>query len=198
LQQKKPAICAAEAGLRPMTSGRTGVFWLGIDVLRQRPTARLARSAKEQALLLARTKIDTSPIHGIGCFARDPIRSGTLVWKHHHIVDIAFSAEQIRAMPPVFQAFLTQYASKEFGEDRYTLCADNARFINHSDTPNLTHAADTIVANRDIAADEELTLDYRRVDNPYEPGNVLTEISRKNGDYDELYKILGNATFARR
>jgi hypothetical protein len=49
---------------------------------------------------------------------------------------------------------------------RYILCSDHARFINHSATPNLTsdfsrerHGVD--IAVRDIAAREELTLDYR-------------------------------------
>jgi SET domain-containing protein len=111
---------------------------------------------------------------------------------------MALSAKQILSMPPAFQAFLARYASKEFGEDRYTLCADNARFINHSDSPSLRHVADTIVATRDIAAGEELTLNYRFLDDPYEAGNILTKISRDRGERDALYEKLGKAVFARR
>ena len=48
---------------------------------------------------------------------------------------------------------------------RFILCCDDARFINHHDTPNLrvdfeadSHGVD--IAARDIAAGEELTIDY--------------------------------------
>ena len=93
-------------------------------------------------------------------------------------------------MPPAFQLFLAQYASKDAGRDRYVYCSDNARFINHARSPNLTHnrpsGADLIFANKDIAAGEELTLDYQYVDDPDEPGNVLTQIARQAGDGEDL------------
>jgi SET domain-containing protein len=52
---------------------------------------------------------------------------------------------------------------------RYILCCDDARFLNHSDTPNLRpdftldrHGVD--VAACDIAPGEELTVDYQFVE----------------------------------
>lgn len=69
-------------------------------------------------------------------------------------------------------------------------CTDNARFMNHALPPNLTHnansSADKIFANRDIAAGEELTVNYQFVDDPNEAGNILAEISLAFGDLDEL------------
>lgn len=54
------------------------------------------------------------------------------------------------------------------------LCADNARWINHSDDPNvdttlpLFHTQNIDRALRDIAAGEELTMDYTRAeDEPF-------------------------------
>ena len=41
-------------------------------------------------------------------------------------------------------------------------------------------------ASGDISAGEELTLDYRFVDDPYEHGNVLTEIGLAYGERDYL------------
>jgi SET domain-containing protein len=144
----------------------------------------------EKRLLVIRTKIRASDIHGVGCFSVDAVKAGTVVWRLHPAVDLAFSAAQIRAMPEAFQIFLSQYASKDFGQDRYVLCSDNARFINHAVLPNLTHnkpvSADSIFANRDIAAGEELTLNYQFVDDPAETGNVLTEIGLTFGGEDEL------------
>lgn len=141
-------------------------------------------------MLLIRTKVLTSQIHGVGCFACEAIKLGTIVWQLHPVVDIVFSAAQIVAMPQAFQIFLTQYASKDVGQDRYVLCTDNARFINHAASPNLTHSsptsADKIFANKDIIAGEELTLDYQFVDDPNEPGNILTQIALTFGDLDDL------------
>ena len=136
------------------------------------------------------TKIRASDIHGVGCFSVDAIKAGTIVWRLHPAVDLAFTASQIESMPKAFQIFLSQYASKDFGQDRYVLCSDNARFINHAASPNLTHnkpvSADSIFANRDIAAGEELTLNYQFVDDPGETGNVLTKIGLAFGREDEL------------
>jgi len=48
---------------------------------------------------------------------------------------------------------------------RFILCCDDARFINHSDTPNIVPEFDEggygiDVAARDIAEGEEITADY--------------------------------------
>jgi len=50
-----------------------------------------------------------------------------------------------------------------------TLCADNAKHMNHSDSPNVVNGEDgdgveTNVAARDIEAGEELTCDYYSFD----------------------------------
>ena len=49
----------------------------------------------------------------------------------------------------------------------YINCGDNAKYINHSDNPNIisvfddTSEVDNSIAARGIAIGEELTLDYR-------------------------------------
>ena len=141
-------------------------------------------------MLLVRTRIAASSIHGVGCFASESIASGTMVWQFHPRIDLVFTRDEILATPPAFQIFMVQYASKDVAQDRYVYCADNARFLNHAGSPNLVHNAVTsataMFARRDIAAGEELTLDYRFVDDPYEAGNVLTEIGRSFGEQDLL------------
>lgn len=141
-------------------------------------------------MLLVHTRIAASAIHGVGCFACQSIVSGALVWQFHPRIDLVFTRDEILATPPAFQIFLVQYASKDVGQDRYVYCADNARFLNHAGSPNLVHNAATsataMFARRDIAAGEELTLDYQFVDDPHEPGNVLTEIGQSFGKQDLL------------
>lgn len=140
-------------------------------------------------MLLIRTKVLPSLIHGVGCFTCDAVKAGAAVWELNPVVDVAFSAAQILAMPKAFQLFLAQYASKDRGLDRYVFCTDNARFFNHAAAPNLKHSANSsaekIFASRDIAPGEELTVDYQFVDDPNEPGNVLTEIGLASGNSDE-------------
>lgn len=141
-------------------------------------------------MLVIHTKISKSPIHGVGCFAAEPVRSGTVVWQLDPRIDLIFTAGQIKAAPKAFQIFLVQYASKDAGQDRYVYCADNARFINHAVEPNLVHnaatAATLMFARRDIEAGEELTLDYHFVDDPEESGNILTELGLAFGEPDYL------------
>lgn len=141
-------------------------------------------------MLLIRTRISASPIHGVGCFTCDPVVIGSVAWQFHQSVDLVFTEAQILSMPPAFQIFLVQYASKDLGQDRYVYCSDNARFINHSTAPNLVHnvanSASAMYASRDIAPGEELTLDYQFVDDPDEHGNVLTRIGLAFGERDYL------------
>jgi hypothetical protein len=58
---------------------------------------------------------------------------------------------------------LEHYASKEGAE--FWLDGDDARFMNHSETPNvLAVTAELMVATRHIALGEELCCDYRSFD----------------------------------
>jgi len=41
------------------------------------------------------------------------------------------------------------------------VCADDARFMNHSENPSCLDEGETTSAKRDIQAGEELTCDYR-------------------------------------
>jgi len=75
----------------------------------------------------------------------------------------------IAAQPPHFRERLLHYGYIDPRLDRYILCCDDARFLNHSDDPNLEsdftrerHGVD--IAIRDIAAGEEMTVDYARVE----------------------------------
>ena len=68
-------------------------------------------------------------------------------------------------LPEHVRAFLAHYGYLDRNVKRIILCFDDARFVNHSDTPNVAtdYAQDLYgldVALRDIAAGEELTMDY--------------------------------------
>lgn len=115
-------------------------------------------------MLLVRTVLKVSPIEGVGCFAQQPIKAGTAIWR--------FVTGFDRLWPPdaaqTFDAeFLERYAQQCPKTGFWVLCADNARLINHSDDPNmrcrspLWEGRVTHDAIRDIKAGEEITCDYR-------------------------------------
>lgn len=55
----------------------------------------------EVIMFLIEASIGMSAIHGVGVFAKQPIKKGTVVWVAHKGFDIYVTQEQIDALPPV-------------------------------------------------------------------------------------------------
>src|SRR4051794_8353380 len=116
-------------------------------------------------MLLVPTRLAQSPIHGFGVFAVAPIAKGTPVWRFARGLDMEFSLDIVPTLPAHVQDFFGHYGYLDRNVQRIILCFDDARFVNHSDTPNLAtdYAQDPYgldVALREIAAGEELTMNY--------------------------------------
>ena len=116
-------------------------------------------------MLLVPTRLAQSPIHGFGVFAVAPIPKGTAVWRFEKGLDMEFSPDIAEALPAHVRTFFSHYGYLDRHVKRIILCFDDARFVNHSDTPNVAtdYAQDSYgldVALRDIAAGEELTMNY--------------------------------------
>ncbi len=115
-------------------------------------------------MFVVRTSLRTSPIHGIGVFADEPIRKGQLVWQFDSRLDLVIPVDQMKDFPQAVQDYLRRltYVEGQNGSCVMILCADNAKFVNHSDDPNLVDTPDGLqeLAARDIAEGEELTCDY--------------------------------------
>jgi len=116
-------------------------------------------------MLLVRTRLAQSPIHGFGVFAVEPIAKETPVWRFAKGLDMEFGPETLDRLPAHVRAFFAHYGYLDRNVKRIILCFDDARFVNHSDTPNVAtdYAQDPYgldVALRDIAAGEEITMDY--------------------------------------
>jgi uncharacterized protein len=116
-------------------------------------------------MLLVPTRLAQSPIHGFGVFAAAPIAQGTPVWRFAKGLDVEFGPDIVGTLPEHVQAFFSHYGYLDRSVKRIILCFDDARFVNHSDAPNVAtdYALDPYgldVALRDITAGEELTMDY--------------------------------------
>lgn len=119
-------------------------------------------------MMFVDTIIRPSKIHGLGLFAVRAIAKGTLVWRYVEPVDRRIHG--LCSATDAWREFLAKYAYRPPGADYIELCGDASLFMNHSDAPNcgawpksdyMSETPDCTYALRDIAADEELTEDYR-------------------------------------
>jgi SET domain-containing protein len=120
-------------------------------------------------MLLVRTTLDISRIHGIGLFAAEFIREGTILWRLHPNIDILLTEEQINELAAPSQEQTRRYTYRDRYSGLYVLCGDDARFFNHSDDPNCLDIVNSAeeeltIARRDIEPGEELTCDYASFD----------------------------------
>jgi SET domain-containing protein len=120
-------------------------------------------------MLLVRTRLAPSAIHGLGVFAAEPIARGAEVWRFTPGFDLDLEPQALEALPEHAREWLLVYGYLDPRLKRFILCCDDARYLNHSAAPNLRpdfarepHGVD--LALRDIAAGEELTVDYALVD----------------------------------
>jgi len=116
-----------------------------------------------------RTKVgrSTIPGAGIGLFAAEPIPKGHVVWEVSPW-HAEFDHEDMDKLPESAREVILFFGYFDQGGNCYCLDIDNGRFTNHSDDANLKvidpKRRECLQAVRDIAAGEELTIDYRAVD----------------------------------
>lgn len=116
---------------------------------------------------MVKTFLGESKIHGIGLFAAEPIKKGTIVWEFSPHIDMKFPIRRYHEAPQQVKEFLNIYGYVPIEQpDVYLICVDNARFINHADKPNTDDTTGKTIANRDIAAGEEILSDYTSFEVP--------------------------------
>ena len=113
-------------------------------------------------MLLVRTYIDRSPIHGLGVFAGEFIRKGTKIWRFVEGFDRCYTPRQFAKLPKPARDYLKDYAYRVDGEILFTV--DNDHYINHSEAPNTYLRGGYTIARINIAKGVEITNDYREFD----------------------------------
>lgn len=120
-------------------------------------------------MMLIKTRVAPSKIHGMGLFAAEFIRCGTAIWRFEPEFDHDFSSEQFAALPAMARAHTRWFCFVSRENGHVILSGDHACYINHSSEantgapPNPTIPV-TTVARRDIAAGEEITCNYWEYD----------------------------------
>lgn len=122
-------------------------------------------------MLLIPVELRPSRIHGMGVFAAAPIAASTVVWQFDRGVDHRHPAAWLKDQPPHVQAYVATYGVRSLDRQFIYLAGDQTLFLNHSMTPNLVPRDDllrngegVVVAARDIAKGEELTVNYGDID----------------------------------
>ena len=113
-------------------------------------------------MLLVKTYIGKSKIHGVGVFAGEPIRKGAKIWRFVEGFDRCYTPKQFARLPKPARDFLKSYGYRVDDEILFTV--DNDRHMNHSDKPNTFLRAGYVIARRNIRKGEEITNDYREFD----------------------------------
>jgi SET domain len=110
----------------------------------------------------------TGEERGAGLFANAPIQQGQLVSRWMSGLDREFPADYPDSLPPRERKRFRDLAS--FDGASWFLSGDGGAYFNHSSDPNVRVQPGTgspatwdRVAARDIAPDEELTMDYGEV-----------------------------------
>lgn len=121
-------------------------------------------------MLLVKTKIGPSKIHGIGLFADEFISKGTILWKFVPGFDLRFTKEEVGRFPEAARDFIKVYSYRSLDTDFIVLCNDDARFYNHSKNPNAkgidldeTNNEGGDIAIADINIDDEITSNYEEM-----------------------------------
>lgn len=123
-------------------------------------------------MLLVKTKIGPSAIHGTGLFADEFIPKGTVTWKYDQGLDFGITKEQLDTLPQVQKEYFLYYTYYNEARNLYILPIDHLKFINHSSEEskrNIESTPDQDIASRDIQPGEEFLCDYNKFDPSYFP-----------------------------
>lgn len=104
--------------------------------------------------------IAVSPIHGLGVFAAEDIPSGTVVWRYTEGRDFTLSQSEYGQLPEKSRNWIRHFGYYNESEGGWVVCADEARFMNHSLQNNVGDRGVFTVALSDIPVGTELTCNY--------------------------------------
>ncbi len=110
-------------------------------------------------MLLVKTYLAKSPIHGLGVFAGEFIRKGTKIWRFVEGFDRCYSPKQFAKLPKSARDFIKQHGYRVDGE--VLLTVDHDRHMNHSDDPNTDLHDGYALARCNIRKGTEITNNYR-------------------------------------
>lgn len=113
-------------------------------------------------MLLVKTYLDKSRVHGLGVFAGQFIRKGTKIWRFVEGFDRVYSPKEFAKLPKPARDFIKFHGYRVDGE--ILLTVDHDRHMNHSDQPNTYLHNGYAIARCNIRRGTEITNNYREFD----------------------------------
>ena len=136
-------------------------------------------------MLLVKTRLNISKVHGIGLFAGEFIPKGTITWKYSSEFDTSYPLDSIDRMSPSVRERFLDYSYVDFKQNKYILCFDDQRFINHSNKPNIKSTPDKDIALRNIKEGEEMTCNYEDYEKDWFERRKIDKLSFRSISYKE-------------
>jgi SET domain-containing protein len=132
-------------------------------------------------MLLVKTRVGPSAVHGLGLFADQFIPKGTRMWEFDASVDRRFDETQLAGLTEAERDALLMHCYVNPRSGLYVYCGDSARYLNHSDEPNcedvgfdegIVDGEGVTIAARDIQPGEEILSDYKAFDADARAGEI--------------------------
>jgi hypothetical protein len=112
-------------------------------------------------MLLIKTHVGPSSIHGNGLFASEDAAIGKEIWRFLPPFDLTVAEEALADLPAAVREHLDFYAYRSHDlRGALVLPGDNAKFLNHCSSPNTVQRHFASFASRPIAIGDEITCDY--------------------------------------
>ncbi len=103
---------------------------------------------------------------GIGCFTKQPVKKGDLVWEFDPRLDRLYSVKEVeKFMEQGRGEFIRSHGFMDIRSKMVMVCLDEGGYVNHSTNANITNTYEEggilrCRALEDIPANTEITQDY--------------------------------------
>ena len=110
-------------------------------------------------MLLVKTHLGKSRIHGLGVFAGQPIRKNAKIWRFVYGFDRFYTRKRLAKLPKAARDYIKLHGYQ--WKNEILLSMDYDTFMNHSETPNTFYRNGYVIARHAIRKGSEITNDYR-------------------------------------
>jgi SET domain-containing protein len=110
-------------------------------------------------MLLVKTYVGKSKVHGLGVFAGQSIRKGAKIWRFVYGFDRFYTRKRLAKLPKRARDYINLHGY-QWGKE-ILLSMDYDTFMNHSENPNTDFHNGFVIARGNIRKGEEITNDYR-------------------------------------
>ena len=130
-------------------------------------------------MLLVKTYLGKSKVHGLGVFAGDRIRKGAKIWRFVYGFDRFYTRKRLAKLPKPARDFINLHGYQ--WKNEILLSMDYDTFMNHSESPNTDFHNGFVIARNNIRKGDEITNDYRAFEAAFCAAFLKKRSRRKRG-----------------